>query len=337
MALKKKMKTTDVSDSTSTTDAMQPWNAAVHIPLVAWLAAAIVVLAGLAVQWLTHGGLEPLDARIMTVTIIAAVLMLLSMKVARQWERVVILRLGKFDRLKGPGPFFIIPVVESLAQIVDMRIRATDFSSESTLTKDTVPVNVDAICFWLVWDAKKAVLEVQDFYLAIVLSAQTALRDIIGTHELADMLTHRGALGARLREILDEKTNPWGISVQSVEIRDIIIPKDLEAAMSKQAQAERERQARIILSTAETEIAERFAQAAKQYERNPGAMHLRGMNMLFEGLKEKGSMIIVPSSALETMNLGAMGGLAALSQVKSKEEVAGTGETRRGSGDEPST
>jgi regulator of protease activity HflC (stomatin/prohibitin superfamily) len=224
------------------------------------------------------------------------------------------------QRLKGPGMFFIIPIIESVAQGVDMRIRATDFSSESTLTKDTVPVNVDAICFWMAWDAKKAVLEVQNFYQAIILSAQTALRDIIGTHELADMLTHRGELGKRLREILDEKTNPWGISVQSVEIRDIIIPKDLEAAMSKQAQAERERQARIILSTAETEIADKFAEAAKKYERNPGAMHLRGMNMLFEGLKEKGSMIIVPSSALETMNLGAIGGLAALSQVKNEKE-----------------
>jgi len=316
-----KKTTTDTINSISQSyEALQQLNPGVHVPLVAWLAAAIVVVAGLGVHWLVHGTLEPLDARIMTVTIIAAVLVLLSMKVARQWERVLILRLGKFHRLKGPGMFFIIPIVESIAKIVDMRIRATKFSSESTLTKDTVPVNVDAICFWLAWDAKKAVLEVQDFYLAIVLSAQTALRDIIGTHELADMLTHRGELGRRLREILDEKTNPWGISVQSVEIRDIIIPKDLEAAMSKQAQAERERQARIILSTAETEIAANFAQAAKQYESNPGAMHLRGMNMLFEGLKEKGSMIIVPSSALDTMNLGAISGLAALSQVKDKKE-----------------
>jgi regulator of protease activity HflC (stomatin/prohibitin superfamily) len=316
-----KKTTTDAINSISQSyEALQQLNPGVHVPLVAWLAAVIVVFAGLGVHRLVHGSLEPLDARIMTVTIIAAVLVLLSMKVATQWERVLILRLGKFDRLKGPGLFFIIPIVESIAKIVDMRIRATKFSSESTLTKDTVPVNVDAICFWLAWDAKKAVLEVQDFYLAIVLSAQTALRDIIGTHELADMLTHRGELGRRLREILDEKTNPWGISVQSVEIRDIIIPKDLEAAMSKQAQAERERQARIILSTAETEIAEKFAQAAKQYESNPGAMHLRGMNMLFEGLKEKGSMIIVPSSALDTMNLGAITGLAALSQTKDQKQ-----------------
>ena len=316
----KKMKTTDAVDTGTTSGSTPQLNINVHVPLVAWLAAVLVVLAGLGVHWLVQGSLEPANPTIIVSTFIVAIIMLLSMKVASQWERVLILRLGRFHRLKGPGLFFIIPIVETIAQIVDMRIRSTKFSSEATLTKDTVPVNVDAICFWLVWDAKKAVLEVQDFYLAIVLSAQTALRDIIGTHELADMLTHRGELGRRLREILDEKTNPWGISVQSVEIRDIIIPKDLEAAMSKQAQAERERQARIILSTAETEIAENFAQAAKQYERNPGAMHLRGMNMLFEGLKEKGSMIIVPSSALETMNLGAMTGLAALSQTKIEKE-----------------
>jgi regulator of protease activity HflC (stomatin/prohibitin superfamily) len=290
------------------------------VPLVAWLAGILIVLAGLGVNWLWQGHLRSLNVPIMVVTIALALVVLLALKIARQWERFVVLRLGKFHRLKGPGMFFIIPIIESIAQVVDMRIRATDFSSESTLTKDTVPVNVDAICFWMAWDAKKAVLEVQNFYQAIILSAQTALRDIIGTHELADMLTHRGELGRRLREILDEKTNPWGISVQSVEIRDIIIPKDLENAMSKQAQAERERQARIILGTAETEIAEKFAQAAKQYESNPVAMHLRGMNMLFEGLKEKGSMIIVPSSALETMNLGAIGGLAAMSQMNTGKD-----------------
>jgi len=315
------MKSADAASSLTQADSGgQQLNLNIRVPLVAWLAAVLVVLAGLGVHWFVQGGLEPANPRIIVPTFILAIIVLLSMKVASQWERVVVLRLGKFHRLKGPGLFFIIPIVETIAKTVDMRIRSTDFSSESTLTKDTVPVNVDAICFWMVWDAKKAVLEVQDFYLAIVLSAQTALRDIIGVHELADMLTHRGELGRRLREILDEKTNPWGITVQFVEIRDIIIPKDLEAAMSKQAQAERERQARIILGTAETEIAEKFAQAAKQYESNPGAMHLRGMNMLFEGLKEKGSMIIVPSSALDTMNLGAISGLAALSQVHMEKD-----------------
>jgi len=288
--------------------------------LPAFLAALLILLAGFVVNRYVVGRWDTLNPVVAGVTIFVAVYILFALKVANQWDRAVVLRLGKFHRLRGPGMFFIIPVIESIVQTVDMRIRATDFSSESTLTKDTVPVNVDAICFWMVWDAKKSTLEVENFYLAIVLSAQTALRDIIGTHELAEMLTHRGALGNRLREILDEKTNPWGITVQSVEIRDIIIPKDLEAAMSKQAQAERERQARIILGTAETEIAEKFAQAARQYEKNPMAMHLRGMNMLFEGLKEKGSMIIVPSSALETMNLGAMGGLAALSQTAAAEQ-----------------
>ncbi len=287
---------------------------------VAALVTAIVVMAGAGINRLTEGTWEPRNIYIIISTALVAAICFFGIKIANQWERAVVLRLGKFRCLKGPGMFFIVPVIDTIVQSVDMRIRSTDFSSESTLTKDTVPVNVDAICFWMVWDAKKAILEVENFYLAIVLSAQTALRDIIGTHELADLLTHREKLGKRLQEILDEKTNPWGITVQSVEIRDIIIPKDLEDAMSKQAQAERERQARIILGTAETEIAEKFAQAAKQYESNPGAMHLRGMNMLFEGLKEKGSMIIVPSSALETMNLGAIGGMAALSQVKSDKE-----------------
>jgi hypothetical protein len=314
-------KTTEAGSSTSRSySQIHQWNPGSSAPVAAWLAAILIMLAGFGAAYVWRDGWDTFNVPIVIAAALAAVYVLLALKIADQWDRAVVLRLGKFHRLKGPGAFFIIPVIESIPQIVDMRIRATDFSSESTLTKDTVPVNVDAICFWMAWDAKKAVLEVQDFFQAIVLSAQTALRDIIGTHELADMLTHRGELGKRLREILDEKTNPWGISVQSVEIRDIIIPKDLEAAMSKQAQAERERQARIILSTAETEIAEKFAEAAKKYERNPGAMHLRGMNMLFEGLKEKGSMIIVPSSALETMNLGAMGGLAALSQAKTRED-----------------
>ena len=293
----------------------------VPVNFVAVVAALIVLGAGFVVNRLVEKNWLTFNIPVLVATILPALYVLFALKIAYQWERAVVLRLGKFNNLRGPGMFFVIPIVESIARMVDMRIRATDFNSESTLTKDTVPVDVDAICFWMVWDAKKAILEVADYYMAIVLSAQTALRDIIGTHELAEMLTHRGKLGNTLREVLDEKTNPWGISIQSVEIRDIVIPKDLENAMSKQAQAERERQARIILATAETEIAEKFAQAAKQYESNPGAMHLRGMNMLFEGLKDKGSMVIVPSSALEMMNLGAIGGLAALSQTQlSKKE-----------------
>jgi regulator of protease activity HflC (stomatin/prohibitin superfamily) len=226
--------------------------------------------------------------------------------------------LGKFARLEGPGLFFIVPIVEKCENAVDMRIRVTDFSSESTLTKDTVPVNVDALCFWMVWDGKKAILEVENYMSAISLSAQTALRDIIGQHELATMLSHRGEIGQKLKDALDEKTNPWGVTIQSVEIRDIIIPKGLEDAMSKQAQAERERQARIILGTAETEIASKFNEAAEIYGKNPSAMHLRGMNMLYEGLREKGSIVIVPSSALDSMNLGAIGGLAALAKAETQ-------------------
>ncbi len=286
---------------------------------VAALAAALVIVVGMCVNAFYFGKWLAPHAPVLIPTGIIAAICFFGIKIANQWERAVVLRLGKFHRLCGPGFFFIIPIIDTVAHSVDMRIRSTDFSSESTLTKDTVPVNVDAICFWMVWDAKKSILEVEDFYQAIILSAQTALRDIIGTHQLSELLTHRESLGKKLQEILDEKTNPWGITVQSVEIRDIILPKDLENAMSKEAQAERERHARIILGTAETEIAEKFAQAAQQYQSNPIAMHLRGMNMLFEGLKEKGSMVIVPSSALDTMNLGAISGLAALKQAQSKD------------------
>jgi regulator of protease activity HflC (stomatin/prohibitin superfamily) len=246
--------------------------------------------------------------------VLVALTILLSLRTALQWDRAVVLRLGRFHALKGPGIFFLVPFLDRVARYVDMRIRAAEFSSERTLTKDTVPVNVDAICFWLVWDAQKAVLEVENYYRAIVLSAQTALRDAIGTHMLAELLSHREAVGKRLQEVLDHKTNPWGITVQSVEVRDIIIPRTLEDAMSMQAQAERERQARIILGTAETEIAAKFVEAAKPYQNNPIAVHLRAMNMLYEGLREHGSLIIVPSSAVDSMNLGAMGGLAALAQ-----------------------
>ncbi len=243
---------------------------------------------------------------------IVALLTILSLRIALQWDRGIVLRLGKFQALRGPGVFFLVPLIDRIARLVDMRIRATSFQAESTLTKDTVPVNVDAICFWLVWDAKKAVLEVESFYRAIVLSAQTALRDCIGRHTLAEMLTEREALGKALQEVLDAKTTAWGITVQSVEIRDVIIPQALEDAMSKQAQAERERQARIILGTAETEIASKFVEASAPYQNNPVAVHLRAMNMLYEGLREKGSIIVVPSTAVESMNLGAIGGLTGL-------------------------
>lgn len=238
--------------------------------------------------------------------------LMFALKIANQWERAVVLRLGRYRGLRGPGLFWIVPVFDWVAHFVDQRVRTTDVSAESALTRDTVPVDVDAIVFWLVWDAEKSILEVMSFERAIFLSAQTALREAIGRHDLAEMITEREKLGHQLQQILDEKTNPWGITVQSVEIRDVRIPADLEDAMSRQAQAERERQARIILGTAETEIAGKFAAAASVYQGNPVAMHLRAMNMLYEAIKEKGSMVIVPSSAVETMGLGAMTGLASL-------------------------
>lgn len=244
----------------------------------------------------------------------AGLYLLFALKVANQWERAVVLRFGKFQGLKGPGLFILIPVVEEISHLVDQRVRVTDVSAESALTKDTVPVNVDAIVFWTVWDAQKAVLEVADYLDAIALSAQTALRETIGRHQLAEMITEREQLGKQLQTILDEKTNPWGITVQSVEIRDVRIPADLEDAMSRQAQAERERQARIILGTAETEISARFVEAGNAYKDHPLALHLRAMNMLYEAIKEKGSMVIVPSSAVETMGLGGLSGMTALAQ-----------------------
>jgi len=245
---------------------------------------------------------------------VAGTYFLCAIRVAQQWEKAAVLRLGRYRGMRGPGVFLIVPVIDSVSRYIDQRVRVTDVKAESALTRDTVPVNVDAIVFWLVWDAEKCILEVQNFVEAIMLSAQTALRESIGRHELAQMITERETLGHELQRILDTKTNPWGITVHSVEIRDVHIPTALEDAMSRQAQAERERQARIILGTAETEISDKFAQAAQVYRDNPVALHLRAMNMLYEAIKEKGSMVIVPSSAVETMGLGGLLGTAALSK-----------------------
>lgn len=240
--------------------------------------------------------------------------LLFAIKVVDQWEKVAVLRFGRFRGLRGPGLFLIVPVFDTLSRYVDQRVRVSSVNAESTLTRDTVPVNVDAILFWLVWSAEKAILEVEDFTEAITLSAQTALRESIGRHELAQMVTEREMLGQELQKILDQKTSPWGITVQSVEIRDVRIPQALENAMSQQAQAERERQARVILGAAEVQVSEQFAEAAKVYEQNAVALHLRGMNMLYEAMREKGSMVVVPSSAVETMGLG--GTLAAMAVGK---------------------
>jgi regulator of protease activity HflC (stomatin/prohibitin superfamily) len=237
---------------------------------------------------------------------LAGLYLLFSIKVANQWEKAALLRLGRYRGLRGPGLFFVIPIIETVSRYVDQRIRVTDVAAESALTRDTVPVNVDVIIFWVVWDAEKCILEVENFVSAVQMSAQTALLESIGRHQLAQMITEREIVGKELQSILEAKTNPWGVTVQSVEIRDVHIPAALEDAMSRQAQAERERQARIVLGTAETEISAKFAEASIVYQNNPIALHLRAMNMLYEAIKEKGAMVIVPSSAVETMGLGGM-------------------------------
>jgi len=265
--------------------------------------------------------------------VLVSILIASSIKIANQWERAVILRMGRFRGLRGPGLFFIIPIVDRVYSYIDQRVRVTDFAAEETLTKDTVPVNVDAVVYWTVWDVEKAALEVQKYEKAVSYIAATGLRDTIGKHELAELLQHREKIAEDLQKLLDEHTNPWGITCQTVGIKDIIIPAALSDAMSKQAQAERERQARIILGTAETEISEKFALASRNYINNPVALQLRGMNMLFEGLKEKGSLIIVPSSALDSMNLGAIGGLAALGVNQGAAGYGGPADKNAADGD----
>jgi regulator of protease activity HflC (stomatin/prohibitin superfamily) len=254
-----------------------------------------------------------IGAYVVVLMLIGTIIMF-SLKVASQWEKAIILRLGKFIGLRGPGLFWIVPLVDAIPSWIDHRVMVTPFAAEKTLTKDTVPVDVDAVLFWVVWDAEKAALEVEDYRSAIAWAAQTALRDIIGRMMLADILIGRSAIDEELQRIIDERTTPWGVTVQSVEIRDIVIPQDLEDAMSRQAQAERERQSRIILGESEEQIAASFSKASESYVNNPTALHLRAMNMLFEGLKEKGALVIVPSSAVDTMNLGGLSGMVSLAQ-----------------------
>jgi len=281
---------------------------------------AIAVFIGLSVLSVVLYAVDVFSETALVISLAFAVFCAAAIRIADQWEKAVVLRMGKFRGLKGPGLFLVIPIVDRVAYFIDQRVRVTDFTAEETLTKDTVPTNVDAVVYWTVWDVEKAALEVQDYITAVFYIAQTGLRDIIGQHELADLLQNREKIAEALQKNLDTHTNPWGITCQTVGIKDIVIPSTLMDAMSKQAQAERERQARIILGTAETEISEKFAKAAKNYQNDPVALQLRGMNMLFEGLKEKGSLIIVPSSALESMNLGAVGGLAALAQTSTQEQ-----------------
>ena len=278
------------------------WDQVLGAPVVAGI---VLVLA-----------LPKQDPLLLVAGLAVSTLVAASLQVVDQWDKAVLLRLGEFRGLRGPGLFVMSPFIERVEAFIDQRVRATDFRAERILTLDTVPVYVDAICFWLVWNAEKAVLEVENFEKAVILSAQTALKDSVGKHELADLLSNRQKLGDEIQKVLDEKTNPWGITIQSIEITDVVIPESLEEAMSKRAQAERERQARVILSTAETEIAVKFVEAAEQYRGNPEALHLRAMNMVYEGIRQRGTMIIVPSSAVETMGLGALPGIAALAKAE---------------------
>jgi len=293
-----------------------------HIPGVAYFLFAIILIGAIKAALLLDAARVSdltIGAVMLALTVIATYL-LFALKIASQWEKAVVLRLGKFHGLKGPGLFWIVPIVDTIPSWIDHRVMVTPFAAEKTLTKDTVPVDVDAVLFWVVWDAEKAALEVKDYQSAIAWAAQTALRDIIGRMMLADILVGRSAIDEELQHVIDERTTPWGVTVNSVEIRDIVIPQDLEDAMSRQAQAERERQARVILGESEKQIAASFAEASQAYIDNPTALHLRAMNMLFEGLKEKGALVIVPSSAVDTMNLGGLSGMVSLAEKRAPKE-----------------
>ncbi len=284
--------------------------------VVAILLLLASIAIGLAGSVVTRNPL-PLGLMLM----VGAVLMQ-SPRIAQQWERAIVLRLGRFNGLRGPGLFWIIPFLDRVSSWIDQRTITTSFAAEQTLTSDTVPVNVDAVLFWMVHDAQKAALEVQDYSQAVSWAAQTALRDIIGRTTLTDLLRGRERIEAELQALIDHRSNPWGVTVQSVEMRDVVIPGALQDAMSREAQAAREKQARIILGQAEMEIANSFQEAAKSYQSNPTALHLRAMNMLYEGLKEKGALMVIPSSAVDSMGLGGMLGAAALRQ----EQLASPGD-----------
>jgi regulator of protease activity HflC (stomatin/prohibitin superfamily) len=287
-----------------------------RLNVVAVLALAAPIVAGLAVAIVAGGELWLLVAGAAV-----GVVLMQAPRVARQWERAVVLRLGRFTGLRGPGLFWVVPFVDTVTHWVDQRTIATGFAAEQTLTADTVPVNVDAVLFWMVHDAEKAALEVQDCSEAVSWAAQTALRDIIGRTTLTELLRGRERIESELQALIDQRSSPWGVTVSSVEMRDIVIPGALQDAMSREAQAAREKAARIILGQAEMEIASSFNEAAKSYRDNPTALHLRAMNMLYEGLKEKGALMLVPSSAVESMGMGGLLGAAAMRQATLAEAV----------------
>lgn len=281
---------------------------AIRINVVAVAVATLPTLLG------TYLTIATEDATYVIVGALLGAILAQSPKVAQQWERGVVLRLGRYVGLRGPGLFWVIPFVDSVSSWIDQRVITTSFAAEETLTADTVPVNVDAVLFWMVFDPEKAALEVQDYKQAVSWAAQTALRDIIGRTQLTDLLRGREKMEEELQELIDERCTPWGVTVQSVEMRDVVIPPQLQDAMSREAQAGREKQARIILGQAELEIANLFEQASRSYHDNPTALHLRAMNMLYEGLKEKGALMLVPSTAVESMGMGGLLGAAALRQ-----------------------
>ena len=288
-----------------------------RVNVVSAVALLVPVLLGGLISWLMF------NPAAVVIGLLLGFFLAQAPKIARQWERAVVLRLGKYVGLRGPGLFWIIPFVDSISTWVDQRVITTSFAAEETLTSDTVPVNVDAVLFWMVYDPEKAALEVQNYPQAVSWAAQTALRDIIGRTSLTDLLRGRERIEEELQQLIDERSNPWGVTVQSVEMRDVIIPAALQDAMSREAQAAREKQARIILGQAEVEIAHSFETAARSYRDNPTALHLRAMNMLYEGLKEKGALMLVPSSAVESMGMGGLLGAAALRQQRltGSEEV----------------
>jgi len=282
----------------------------------------LIAAIGICIAYFVNGNLSSSSSTtIMVLFSLVGVLVAWSTKVANQWSRAIVLRLGKYHSMRGPGLFFIIPVIDSIPYWIDIRVISTSFKAEKTLTKDTVPVDVDAVLFWKVIDPKKAALDVADYYSAISWASQTALRDVIGKTMLADMLEGRDKISSLLQVIIDERTEPWGINVISVEVKDVLIPQGLEAAMSMQAQAERERQARVILGDSERQIAEMFNEASKSYADNPTAFHLRAMNMLYEGLKTNSTIVIVPSTAVESMGLGGINGTVALTSTIQKDKI----------------
>ncbi|MDP4202014.1 MAG: slipin family protein [Bacteroidota bacterium] len=304
-----------------------------NVGSIAALLFVIIILIGIGLALLISPDFTATTSHvILIISFIVAIFVAWATKVANQWDRAVVLRLGKFHALRGPGIFFIIPIVDYVPYWIDIRVITTTFKAEKTLTKDTVPVDVDAVLFWKVVDPKKAAIDVSDYYSAISWASQTALRDVIGKTMLSDMLEGREKISELLRNIIDERTEPWGINVISVEVKDVLIPQGLEAAMSMQAQAERERQARVILGDSERQIASKFEEAAKTYSENPTAFHLRAMNMLYEGLKTNSTIVVVPSSAIETMSLGGLTGTIALTKSIQQDKAKEAEKNVKGSG-----